>query len=711
MGLEMSARAAAASRLASSAALGIALAAAPAWADNTCVNTTIAGDQQIWTVNSFMRQAWYRDQAARFYNLQQGEWDESWGWVKYNDAQGYRWEFVKMMSAATVLWMGLDNGPFTQGRWAQGYVGTFPADAVPARRPKLAVVSRSADSVDLFYRDSFGKLRHKALSGSPWPADQSPPLSADAVVVSDLVATSKDGFTISSDPVAVARDAESVDVFALDRNRHLLHFAWTAASGWSANDVTLTLARPERVNGSDRYFVDSNLTALRRTGQTIDLFATDNFSHLIHFELELGLWSATDLTQTLGKDVFRVRDGVAAAKRDDKEGLSALGRTTSRKLLLFEWERETGWTGEDLGPVLAEGTRSVDSRPALVLPDAASTFIYYRSGYSWYLAVKLPGWGWADIDLTGSSHAVEGDPVAIKHERFAVDAFIRDVNGSLILSAFRPEVFETRNLSLIGNFPRIRSDPVAIASGGRRADVFAHSFGDHLVHYWSSGSDWSAEDAHASPRIFGSENSVDGIYPVRRRDSALDVFAGRRGVNGSTLHFWSLFGRATNPWHSTEEYSRWAAGSLHDFRYDPLYSYDAGANAYRGAATDNVEMECPSFTQTPGMRASFMLHEATHMNYWRFSHQDNPGSNCNEPCSDDWFWHGSGEPGGALGSSARNHSMTQVEVEFLCDLSEFARFDLPSDASSDARSVAGTYMTTRILNPPGWTCGVPRPLH
>jgi hypothetical protein len=690
------------------AAALVVLAAMPAWAaDDTCVNTTIAGDRDIWESNRFMRETWYRDFVAQFYNLQQSEWDESWGWLKYNDADGHRWEFVKMMSVAKLISAGTDAGPFTQGAWGLDWFNS----SVGRARPKLAVVSRTPDTVDIFFRDSDGKLRHGALSGSPWLADSSAPANTQSVV-SDLVATSKDGFTIVSDPVAVTRDAESMDVFAIDRNRHLLHFAWTAGGGWAVNNLTLAFARPASVNGSDRYFVDSNLTGIRRSGTAMEVFATDRFGHLVHFGWELGVWSVTDLTHRLGAGVFRVRDGVAVARRDERESLVVVARKDSRKLVLFSWTNEDGWTGEDLGPVLAEGNRSVDSQPALVLPNAVSIFIYYRSNYTWYLAAKLPLLGWHEIDLTESSYAVEGNPVAIKHGTHAVDAFIRDGNGQLIHNAFRPQVFETRNLSAIGNFPRIRSDPVAIASGGGRADVFAHSFGDHLAHYWSSGEEWSAEDLLASPRITNALTTTGGIYPVRRRESALDVFTGVPPGTGNTAHFYSMFGRATSPWHTGAEYANWAAGSLHGFSYDPEDSYDEIADAYGGIFGGWVRMFCPAFHAVPAKRAAIMLHEATHIVYWDFPHQDNRTADIcgGEPCSDDWFWHGAGAPGGTLGSATRNHSMNQVEVEFQCDLAQFARFDLSLNASFGALAYSNETLDLMILNPPGWRCGLPRPL-
>lgn len=174
---------------------------------------------------------------------------------------------------------------------------------------------------------------------------------------------------------------------------------------------------------------------------------------------------------------------------------------------------------------------------------------------------------------------------------------------------------------------------------------------------------------------------------------------------------------AVGPWHSDVDYYRWAAGSQHDFRYEPEDIGGIYARAYTGWFTTNrVEMACPGFNgYTAGLRAGVMLHEATHIIYgsWSggWSHQSNPpGSNCSEPCSDDWYFHYlNSYPYGSL--AGHRHSMVQIQIEYNCDLAQFGEGWVPYTTGLLSQSEANSYMTNRIRNPPGWTCGQPRPVY
>jgi len=130
-----------------------------------------------------------------------------------------------------------------------------------------------------------------------------------------------------------------------------------------------------------------------------------------------------------------------------------------------------------------------------------------------------------------------------------------------------------------------------------------------------------------------------------------------------------------------------------------------------GVADDRVEMRCRSIVgEEAGGRAGTMLHESSHMNYWDGPfgiHQDPPWNDCPTPCVDTWHSHGLVPGGSPIAVSV--HQSTQIEAEFLCDLDQFYRRDLPRAGSSGLDPnfwVSGM----RFINPPGWTCGVPRPL-
>ena len=166
------------------------------------------------------------------------------------------------------------------------------------------------------------------------------------------------------------------------------------------------------------------------------------------------------------------------------------------------------------------------------------------------------------------------------------------------------------------------------------------------------------------------------------------------------------------PWHSSSDYSNWGNAHQDDWRYQPTDSNEYYAVSHGGFwQFDRIEMMCPGINATAGERASTMLHEATHMIYWKWDHHaNNPGSNCgNEPCSDEWLFHQLGEYGyGTL--PGNKHSMSQIEVEFLCDLGEFPKQRVPITIAQMSWGESNNLMNNRIVNPPGWSCGLERPI-
>ena len=166
------------------------------------------------------------------------------------------------------------------------------------------------------------------------------------------------------------------------------------------------------------------------------------------------------------------------------------------------------------------------------------------------------------------------------------------------------------------------------------------------------------------------------------------------------------------PWHSSSDYSNWGNAHQDDWRYQPTDSNEYYAVSHGGFwQFDRIEMMCPGINATAGERASTMLHEATHMIYWKWDHHaNNAGSNCgNEPCSDEWLFHQLGEYGyGTL--PGNKHSMSQIEVEFLCDLGEFPKPWVPITIAQMSWAESNNLMNNRIVNPPGWSCGLERPI-
>jgi len=202
-------------------------------------------------------------------------------------------------------------------------------------------------------------------------------------------------------------------------------------------------------------------------------------------------------------------------------------------------------------------------------------------------------------------------------------------------------------------------------------------------------------------------------------DQCNPKFAFPKMMNSAYLLTYGLQDNSPGPWHSNEDYYTWASGRRHRFDYRPVDTGGAYARSLADmrftdfgqlALVKRVEINCPAFTISSSLRAGNMLHESTHIIYWPWDHRsNNPGSNCSGKCSDDWFFHAlDGYEYGQL--SGHTHSMNQIEIEYLCDQSEFPAPWVPAGVSLVARVAANSRMNNRVLNPPGWVCGEPRPL-
>lgn len=196
-------------------------------------------------------------------------------------------------------------------------------------------------------------------------------------------------------------------------------------------------------------------------------------------------------------------------------------------------------------------------------------------------------------------------------------------------------------------------------------------------------------------------------------------FAFPKMMNSAYLLAYGLEDSSPGPWHSNVDYYTWASGRRHDFRYKPVATGGAYAESFgdmrfndfgQFGLVHRIEINCPLFTISSGLRAGAMLHESTHIIYWIWEHDSNkPGSNCSTKCSDDWFFHPLDDyEHGEL--SGHTHAMNQIEIEYLCDLSEFPDPWVPAGIALVAEAAANSRVNNRVLNPPGWICGEPRPL-
>lgn len=686
-----------------------------------CSNTTNAGDADLWASSPVLTHQGYRNAIASYFNMQKDDWDEGWGWAKYNDANPSQYSFTKMMGSCHLLWYGIDDvvGAEVEHQHSAWQKSDVPCGANVASQeyPRLSGVSRNASTIDVVYKSEAGKLMHARLGGGNWwPGTPVPQVFTSNV--SDLLAQEKNSYHISGDPIVVSRDAESLDVLARQGNA-LLHFEWSSAAGWAVQNPTEITSRPQPVNGSPRYFIEGAIHVLARGSSRIDIAAHDADNHTILYMLDHGGWGAEDINVRL-PTAERINSDMALS-RGPAGTIVVTGASVVGKLVLYERSDAGGISGGIVDRALANlpTNERIVGATAVCSPDDVATMAFYRtSADRLYMLIKS---GWLDWTRApvATAYVITSAPTVVKRKPNTIDGVARELNGNLVHFWFTAPG-GLGSTVLDGTWTTDGNPVHLVAASQKRLDVAACDYAGHLRHlWWSEGLGWETENVHSGNTMISvtTDRINHQLVFVKRGASGLDLLAGSALSSTQTKHFGTAIGAAVVSWHTNDEYSAWAAGGEHDFKYTPGEDNDAFANARRAwILHDRVQMNCPSFnpdgawTPSPATRASTMVHEATHMNYWRFKHKSNPpGSNCSEECSDDWFFHGSRHPSGELTTGHRTHSMNQIQIEYLTDISQLARWWVPIGAYQNALALAQGRMTNRIRNPPGWTPGEPRP--
>ena len=150
---------------------------------------------------------------------------------------------------------------------------------------------------------------------------------------------------------------------------------------------------------------------------------------------------------------------------------------------------------------------------------------------------------------------------------------------------------------------------------------------------------------------------------------------------------------------------------------------------------DQVQTSCLLYNATsananPGSRSGDFMHEGWHA--WLRKYNWNNGSQGgHRPCNtnpdgtctlgactfngcDYFYFHGIAQyVFGAMwendGTANRFHSPNQVQVEFLCDVSDQPKSYVPASVRQTAAADANARAAARFINGPGYTCGSPRP--
>ncbi|MEW6736075.1 MAG: hypothetical protein AB1489_32580, partial [Acidobacteriota bacterium] len=410
-------------------------------------------------------------------------------------------------------------------------------------------------------------------------------------------------------------------------------------------------------------------------------------------------------------------------------GQHVFGKNSNGDLIHFYWSQQNGWAAENLTTGYANiGTSyRISGNPVVINGPNDGQHVFGRNingdliHYYWSRQA-----GWAAENLTtgyaniGTNFRISQDPVVVLGPGAAHHVFSRNSNGDLIQYYWFPQPgWAAENLTQyanIGTSFRIGANGnLTVVNGpGNSQHVYGSNSAKDLIHYYNTPQQgWAAENLTTRFANTGTFRVSDyGLGVINGPGTTHHVFAlapANLFSNADVVHFWAFGGPSIRSWHNDQDYRRWASGAIHDFDYEPENADDANATSIWGIpfAQDIVNMKCPVFDDNPASRAGTMLHEATHIIYYEGHQSVAP---CPDDCADNWYSHGVLDyPWGTLDPDHHKHSMNQIKIEFLSDVSEFSESWVPFSVYGDACSDANQLMNGRIINPPGWMCGNPRP--
>ena len=240
-------------------------------------------------------------------------------------------------------------------------------------------------------------------------------------------------------------------------------------------------------------------------------------------------------------------------------------------------------------------------------------------------------------------------------------------------------------------------------------NVFARTTTSTLArHVWVNRAGWKMEALPSTgwrSEVLPDSNGSLGTPAALDFERILDVFT------FSATNFVRHRLTRDRPWHASSDYFHWVDGDEFGFEFEPEDADDSNATS-TPAPFWNANMKCPGFDLGTADRAATILHESTHLNkHFRgtvavWQHEEKNGED-----ADEWFFHTLWAIGpGELEPEDHQHSMNQMEVEFMTDLGEFPSASLPLSIWSDATAIAQENMVVHILDIPPWSPGEPRPI-
>ncbi len=702
-------------------------------AADTCPKTSNAYDDAVWAVHNCDSN--FKSYFRWYFGLEKGDWDEGWGWKKCDP----KYAFPKMINAGLLLTYGIEpwetyppgNDAMSKRYWAAENATTaatptgFPLkiDFDPAKY-NPSVYSYPGYSHHYVGISLTGDVIHYHGGQNPldWVATN---------ITSLYVAYNRSEYRLIEHPVLTVDGTYLYYHGRNSANDLILYQKHILGGPWSVDNITKNLTPPNEFRPARRITGVYNGAVTRayginRSGELIEysqnnainltkqlpanndlykiarhlvgaicwqcpsgqpknhVYGLNNENDLIHYQgTPTGTWSAENvLTEQLGGNTeFRFTGSYKPVIQQFSGGVHDLyGVNSVGNLFVIRREANGTWTANNITSDVANSSQYIieprTSISAVIAPDGSrhvyginstGDLIHYFGSDSSWVAENLTTRG-----NIGLYYRVAGVPMARIGANASHHVYVRGRYGGLYHYYWTPSMSwnadRITSRRSIGENYAIYSDPIIGMSPDGSHHVFGLNRDDHLIHYYTSAQ--------------------------------------------------------SHPWHSNDDYRWIASGWVHDYHYEPRNEYDSVAAANGGPLeSDKVKMKCPSFDGitegTPAGRAAAMLHEAIHVIYhgwWGWGHQEHPNDWCDgnvdgesEKCADDWFPHGLDDYGPGELNKDRKHSMYQIQVEFLCDLSEFPADWITADMIQSARYLADTYLAISILNPPNWTCGDPRP--
>jgi hypothetical protein len=197
--------------------------------------------------------------------------------------------------------------------------------------------------------------------------------------------------------------------------------------------------------------------------------------------------------------------------------------------------------------------------------------------------------------------------------------------------------------------------------------------------------------------------------------------------SASYLVSYGLLDNNDQSFHGTADYLGTAVAAPSNF-HNAISDTIADGTQFFGSYQNGVVTEfCGLFDASvqngnPGSRAGDFMHEGWHAWMEKYNwnngsangHRPGPQGGCTISNCDYFYFHGIskylfGDMWQNDGTANRFHSPNQVQVEFLCDVSDQPQAWVPQSVRNAAKVDANTRAAQRFINGPGYTCGSARP--